>query len=325
MKKILLLDTSVATLNMGDEIIHSSIQKNWPELMGENYVCTFPTHTPPFSWWQSLLCKKKIAPYKDVDYKFLCGTNALYTNMVRPFPTWNINLLNCGLLSGTILVGVGAGVNSKNVNAYTRCLYRKVLSKDYIHSVRDEFTKDMLEKIGFRAYNTGCPTLWGLTPDFCKTIPQTKANRVVFTLTGYHPDVENDRKMVEVLGRNYEELLFWPQTISDLDYLDSLGIKENIRIITPSLDSYDKALSENVDYVGNRLHGGIRALQHGRRSIIISIDYRALNMSKQFSIPILKREDVQGQLDELINTERETKISGLDFDLINKWKSQFVF
>ena len=32
MKKILLLDTSVATQNVGDEIINDSIRMNWTEL-----------------------------------------------------------------------------------------------------------------------------------------------------------------------------------------------------------------------------------------------------------------------------------------------------
>lgn len=325
MKKILLLDTSVATLNMGDEIIHSSIINNWSELMENNYVCTFPTHTPPFSWWQNILCKKKVALYNNMDYKFLCGTNALYTNMLRPFPTWNINILNRNVLSGTILVGVGAGVNSKNVNYYTRHLYQSVLSKAYIHSVRDDFTKEMLEKMGFKAYNTGCPTLWGLTPEFCQKIPTTKSKEVVFTLTGYHPDEENDKRMVDVLANNYDKLLFWPQSISDLDYLKHFNFKYKIELIPPSLNAYDSALCKNVDYVGNRLHGGIRALQHGKRSVIVSIDYRALNMSKHFSLPIIQRKDIANQLDELINEEYRTEIKGIDFDLVKEWKNQFDF
>lgn len=35
-------------------------------------------------------------------------------------------------------------------------------------------TKVFLEEMGFKAWNTGCPTLWGLTPEFCTEIPSKK-------------------------------------------------------------------------------------------------------------------------------------------------------
>lgn len=58
MKSVLMFDTGVATLNTGDEIINYSIKKNWPEIYNDNYIMTFPTHTPSFHWWQNLLMKK---------------------------------------------------------------------------------------------------------------------------------------------------------------------------------------------------------------------------------------------------------------------------
>ena len=324
MKKIMILDTSVGTLNTGDEIINSSIQKNWTELYDSNYIYRYPTHTPPHSWWQQLFFGHRLNGYKDADYKFLCGTNALYTNMVRPLPVWNTHLLNAGIYEGTILLGVGAGINSKTVNLYTRKLYNKVLNHEYIHSVRDEYTKEMLEKLGFRVMNTGCPTLWGLTPEHCAAIPTTKAKDVVFTLTGYHADRANDKAMVDALKRNYEKLYFWPQTLSDLLYLQSLGA-DDFEVIAPNLSAYDRMLDMDVDYVGNRLHGGIRALQHGRRSFIISIDYRAENMARDYSLPVISRERISEELYDAINKSEPTLIKGIDFDKIKQWKSQFHF
>ena len=123
---------------------------------------------------QYLLSKRRLSIFKGADIKLLCGTNALYTNMLRPLPTWNINYLNCGMATGTVCLGVGAGANSSSVNLYTRALYRKVLSHDLVHSVRDERTKHLLQRVGLRAWNTGCPTLWGLTPEHCETIARTK-------------------------------------------------------------------------------------------------------------------------------------------------------
>ena len=38
------------------------------------------------------------------------------------------------------------------------------------------------------------------------------------------------------------------------------------------------------------MHGGIRALQHGRRALIIAIDNRAREKHRDFNIPVLERD-----------------------------------
>lgn len=38
MKKVLFLDTSIATSNIGDEIINISIKNNFPEIFNDNYI-----------------------------------------------------------------------------------------------------------------------------------------------------------------------------------------------------------------------------------------------------------------------------------------------
>ena len=323
MKHILLLDTSVGSLNMGDEIINRSIERNWPELFSSNYVMHLATHTPMYTPVQYLLYKRKLGMYKSADVKFLCGTNALYTNMLRPLPTWNINYLNCGMVVGTVCLGVGAGVNSRGVNFYTRGLYRKVLSHEVVHSVRDERSKRLLERVGLRAWNTGCPTLWGLTPEHCEAIARTKGDEVVFTLTSYHPDPRKDRAMVDVLRRYYSRLYFWSQSINDLGYLHSLGAADDVEIVPPSLVGFQTVLDRGADYVGNRLHGGIFALQRRRRAIIVAIDYRAREMGKDYSLPLVERDSIEVDLADRIEAPWATRIEGLDFDLIETWKAQF--
>lgn len=322
MKSIILLNTGIATQNIGDEIINTSIRQNWEELYRNNCVFNFPSHTPPYSWWQQLFFKKKISAFYNADFKFLCGTNALYTNMLRPVPQWNIHLWNLSMVNNTILLGVGAGINSKSANWYTRTLYSKVLNHEYIHSVRDDYTVDFLHKLGFKAVNTGCPTLWGLRNNFSDTIPTTKSDSVVFTLTGYQPDKKNDILMIKILERNYTNLYFWPQTFTDLDYYKSLGVFRG-KIIPPNLVAYDKILNQDIDYVGNRLHGGIRALQHKKRALIIAIDYRARNMRDRYSLPIIEREDIISSLDKYINSNSQIKITGIDDKIITNWQSQF--
>lgn len=321
-KKVLLLDTSVGTLNIGDEIINYSIRKNFPEIFSNSYVYNLPTHTPLFNWYQRWLYKNKnIKAYKNADYKFLCGTNALYTNMLRPLPSWNITSFTGDIVNGTICLGVGAGINSSSVNWYTKYLYKKVLNKDFVHSVRDEMTADFLRKMGYKAVNTSCPTMWSLTPELCKNIPSHKGKNVVFTLTSYDPDIKQDKRMITILAKNYENLYFWPQTFEDIAYLHELT-DIPINIVPPNLNAYDSILKENIDYVGNRLHGGIFSLQHANRSIIVSIDYRAKNMAKSFNLNIIDRFDID-LLEDMINQECETKIKGIDFGTIDEWKKQF--
>ena len=324
MKKILLLDTAVATLNMGDEIIGQSIRRQLDGLFRNHYMITLPSHTPLYTTWQQLLYPGNMKVYAHADLKFLCGTNALYTNMLRPLPQWNIHLGNHRLVQNTICLGVGLGCKSKKVNLYTKRLYRNVLSRQYAHSVRDDETKQFLERLGYQAWNTGCPTLWSLTPAHCKNIPTAKSDRVVFTLTHYMADEQNDQKMIEILQNNYREIYFWPQCFEDLSYLKCLGKDKGVTILPPNLRAYDELLRTEIDYVGNRLHGGIFALQHKRRSIILSIDYRAENMSRTYSIPILKRENVSDLLERKIRSSFETSILGLDFELIERWKEQFM-
>lgn len=323
MKKILLLDPSVATINIGDEIIKRSIEKNFPELYEGNYIYSLPTHTHTFSELQLLLYPQKKRDFANADFKFLCGTNALYVNMLRPMPTWNINPFNSSLLNGTICLGVGCGKNADRPNWYTRHLYKKVLSHEFTHSVRDEYTERFLIDMGFRAINTGCPTLWGLTKEHCKKIPSQKSDKVIFSLTGYTPDIENDKELIKILYKNYEKVYFWTQSINDYEYLQSISERKPI-IIAPNLQAYDQILNEDFDYVGSRLHGGIFAMQHSKRSIIIAIDNRARDMKDSYSLPIIERKETTHELESMINGDWQTEINGLDFKLIKEWKNQFI-
>lgn len=62
-------------------------------------------------------------------------------------------------------------------------------------------------------------------------------------------------------------------------------------------------------------------MQKKRRTIIISIDNRAEEMSKDYNINIIKRDNIS-RLEELINSNIETKIN-LPIENINKWIQQF--
>ena len=46
-------------------------------------------------------------------------------------------------------------------------------------------------------------------------------------------------------------------------------------------------------------------------------------MSENYNLPIIKRKNILEELDNKINSKWETKVEGIDFDLIKKWKHQF--
>lgn len=320
---ILLLDPSIASSNIGDDIIMECVSKELEFVINDNFVYHLSTHVASFHWYQVLRNSLALRNYSDCMYKFVCGSNLLVKNMLTHYPQWNINIFNYKPFKDCILVGVGAGAGDSS-NLYTRFLYKKMLNKNYYHSVRDERSKFYLESLGLKAINTGCATMWMLTPDFCKQIPTKKASRVVFTLTASDNPLDADQKLLDILTRNYKKVYFWVQGDRDLQYLQKFGNTQNITIIPPTKKAYETILQEDdLDYVGTRLHAGIYAMRHTKRSIIIVIDERAREINKSNNLICLERNQIASQLERLIESDFETHIS-MPFDEIQRWKEQFV-
>lgn len=322
MEYLILFDPTVGTTNKGDDIIMRGVYDGLKEIIRDRYVIHFPTHTTPFSifqnyfWWKAKFVR-------NADLKFVCGTNLLAKNMRYPVNNWNINLFNSKPLANSILVGVGNSLLNKKSNIYTRKLYKRVLNKEYFHSVRDDSTKEMLESMGYKAITTGCPTLWGITPEIINSIPTKKADSVVMTITGSDRDRVNDQAMFDICKKNYNKRFLWLQTIHDLPYLKTLEDLDDVELINSDLESYSIFLQNNdVDYVGTRLHGGIFAMQHKKRSIIIAIDNRATNINKVNKLNCIQRKDIK-ELDRMINNDIITNLN-IDYDSIERWKKQFT-
>lgn len=321
MKNILLLDTSVASDNKGDDVIMECTRRELDFILKDNFEYTLPTQVSPFHWYQVWRHSNRVRSYSNCPLKFIGGSNILCKDLLTHYPQWNINWFNCRPIEGCIGVGVGAGAGDKT-NWYTRKMYKRILSHDYYHSARDERTKEYIESLGLKALNTGCVTMWMFTPEFCKSIPVAKSNTVVFTLTAGKNLMQQDQFLIDTLNRKYENVYFWPQGINDFNYFKSLGNIHSVNVLSASKAAYDSFLSKNeVDYVGTRLHGGIYAMRHGRRAIIIAIDERAREINKANHLNCIDVKDIK-QLPELISSEFETRVV-MDFEAINKWKSQF--
>lgn len=105
--------------------------------------------------------------------------------------------------------------------------------------------------------------------------------------------------------------------------LYELGALDKIKIIDASLSQYDSILKkDNVEYVGTRLHAGIRALNFGKRTIIIAVDNRAIEIARDTNLNIILRDEVDRCLNNQINSNFKTEIL-LPEENINLWKSQF--
>lgn len=321
MKKIILFNTAVASPNKGDDIIMDCCKKQLEPILKGNYVLEVPTHTPISHWYQNFAKFNIGDHFKKIDYKFVCGTNLLNANMFLPTPLWNINPFNSKVANGAIAVGAGMGSQSIKANYYTKKLLRKVLSLDYVHSTRDEKSANFLRSIGLKAINTGCATTWDLSNEFCSTIPDGKSDEVVFTLTDYAQDEQKDKYLINILLKHYNKVYFWIQGIGDLDYLQKIYKGNQIILVDPSLEAYDVILEKRIDFIGTRLHAGIRAMQKKCRTVIISVDNRAEDMKKDINLCVVSRNELD-TLETLIYRKMPTQLN-IKMENIQKWLSQF--
>lgn len=322
MINISVFDTSQGTQNLGDYIIMDSINREMKYLFDGNFVTRYSTHTPIAHLYQNFRKGMVLRVLEKSKYKFIGGTNIFKNSLLRFNPDWNINIFNIKFYKDSIAIGCGSALNTRRMNLYTKFLYKRILNKKYIHSTRDERTKKMLESLGFKAINTGCATMWCLNEKHCKKIPKNKSHSVVFTLTDYLKDKEKDQILIDILVKNYDNIYYWPQGAEDFEYYKEFKNINKIIIINPNILSFKEILKEDIDYVGTRLHAGIYALQHCKRSIIISIDERARDIDKNYNLNCIDREMIEQELEKKINSSFETKIK-IDEEKINQWKKQF--
>jgi len=316
MKEIVLYSPGLSTMNLGDKIITKSAKEEIDFILNNAFVTEIATHLPLSYYYMRHL--------KSADFRFVLGSNLLKSTFFGFKRQWNITLWLSRITGPCILVGAGWWQYNNKPNFYTKILLKSMLSKKYIHSVRDEYTEKTLKSIGIHnVINTACPTMWKLTKEHCSRIKKGKSNNVVFTLTDYKKHPELDRLFVNILCDNYNKVYYWPQGIGDYLYFNSLDIdNKKIIILEPRIKAFDSLLdSSDIEYVGTRLHGGIRALQKKIRTIIIAIDNRATEKNKSFNLPIVMREKLNN-LSHKINQEFSTEII-IPTENIIKWKKQF--
>lgn len=314
-RRIVAFDTSLVSENGGDSIIMKYINEVLDEIFPSDFVVHIPSHDSMGSFSRNYC--------KEAAYKIMCGTNILTADMVRT-KMWNVSIKDIPYIKDTILLGAGWREYEGQINFYTQWFWKKVLNKKYLHSVRDEYTKKRLEKMGINnVINTACPTMWNLTEDFCSTIETTKQENVITTLTNYRTTTpEVDYYMLNVLHDLYKNVYIWIQALEDIEYLKKLNLSFEPIIISPGLQNYEKALQlSSVEYCGTRLHAGIEALNHKIRTLIIAKDNRALEISKDTNLPVISESQIQN-LKPLLLHSSNYRIQ-IPTKNIERWKQQF--
>lgn len=327
-KQITLLDPSISnsdgipSANLGDIIIADSVLDEMVNLFPDYELVRISTHT--------YLNKKDYENIKKSEYTFIGGTNLLSSN-IREYNQWKVSLKKGYYLfpnlKNIVLLGVGWWQYQHNPTLITKLFYRKALGKYYLHSVRDEYTKSMLSQCGREnILNTSCPTTWGLgdyNPIF------DSESDILFTLTDYNQDVIEDNKLLELILKSCDEkIYFFPQGYDDTKYLNSLNsFKKNssrITILDYRISEFNNLIyrNRNIRYIGTRLHGGIRCMQNNIPSLIIAIDNRAIEISKDINIPIVKRTDYDMMKLWLEGNFKFPKIE-LPHQSIKAWREQF--
>jgi len=311
----IIFDTSIATTNLGDHIIMDAVDQISDELFIDDFVINVPTH---FS-----IHPLDLVALRKYDTALVGGTNLLKNNTLGK-RQWKVGVKDLmALRRKVVLLGVGWWqYQDKPVSLYSKWMYKALFSRRYLHAVRDNYTLQKLNEIGIHnVVNTGCPTVWALDEPHLSQINPRKRDTVVTTITDYLRDPERDRQLLEILKKHYRNVYVWIQGSKDQAYIESLIT--DVRYVAPKLSAFDKFLAnESCEYVGTRLHAGIRALQKRRKALIIGIDNRAIEMRNDIGLNVLERQRMD-LLEEKIHEEMSVKLY-LDTDAIQRWKTQFL-
>ncbi len=313
MKVVSVFDTSIANYNLGNQIIMEAVYKHFTDFLDKKY---FLYNIPYID-----ITTHSLSCLKSSDIAIWGGTNSLCGEMEK-YTQWGINIKNVkNVEQKVILMGLGWWQYQDNVSCYTKKLLHLALNAEYLSSVRDQYSADKMKKIGFdNIINTGCPTLWELTEEHCRDIPDgISSDKAIITFTDYKKNKDRDLNLFSVVKKYYKHIFIWPQGVGDINYIEKELQLSDVNILPPRLVDFDNFLAQQKpDYIGTRLHAGIRSLQKKCRSIIIVVDNRANEMGKDFCLPIVEIS----QLESMI-TKKFSPIA-IPTENIKIWKEQFL-
>ena len=271
--------------NLGNLVIQDAVNRELNRLFADRPVVRISTFQPPEL--------PQLQQLRGAHAIILGGTNML-TSRMREYRQWVISMRHAFRLRPTVLLGVGWWKYQSAPTLLTRAFLSITLRHGGWHSVRDEYTANMLRNVGIRnVLNTACVTMWSLIGKSPQSWPTTRGEAVLATLTDYAQSPEADQRLLNLLAEQYRNVYLWPQGAKDLEYIQTLQVPSRIQILPRTLDVVTNLLRDepSLDYIGTRLHCGIHSLNHGRRTLILEVDNRATEISRDTNLPTCARDD----------------------------------
>ena len=87
------------------------------------------------------LSKEYMWQLRHAAWRFVLGSNLLRADIQKDFRQWDVRFGDEKFLHSLVLVGCGWWIYQDRVPKRSAAFYRKILSPDLLHSVRDEYTK----------------------------------------------------------------------------------------------------------------------------------------------------------------------------------------
>lgn len=304
------MDPSIGSRNTGDEIIADAVEAELANLLPGATVLRIPT--------QKWLGRHERKLVNACNHFVVGGTNILNGNIPQ-YMQWKLDPALLAALRGrTSLLAVGWWQYNNEPNVLSRTIWRELIASG-TNSVRDNYTASILRSIGIDCRYTSCVTMWNLPEKI--DIQERRPEGVIVTVTDYHRDPVRDFKLLSGLKQRYRSVIAWPQSERDEEYLKSLD--RSVVLLGRRLDDFNDALtSGSYDFVGTRLHAGIRALQLGVKATIVAVDNRASEISKSTGLPVVSRQLTADDWKQ-IEDRSPIKLS-IPVSQINAWRRDFA-
>ncbi|HPU15562.1 MAG TPA: polysaccharide pyruvyl transferase family protein [Polymorphobacter sp.] len=128
MKRAVLLDTSVASTNIGDQIIMEAVREQLDRPLKDTLIASVASH--------DTMGAKGRAMVQAADLVVAGGSNLISSHQwLRS--VWRLRPRDAFLGMNVVLMGVGWYQHQSQPDPYTRWLLRRVLHPTALHSVRD--------------------------------------------------------------------------------------------------------------------------------------------------------------------------------------------
>lgn len=308
--QIAILDPSLATDNLGDEVIYQAVESLLFDLFPNAWFHRIATH--------EAMSNRSHKVLREAERIFVAGSNLLPPDGGQ----WRITLSDSMFIEGLVVIGAGWQHDTTKLSREASKIIGRSFHRTALHAVRDAPAAENLKAVGLRAVNATCPTLWRLDAEATARIPATKAPEAVVAVTAYRNQPEADAAFLKLVTERYRTVWFYPQMADDIAHIERLGFG-HLKRIRASTDAYTRFLAENdVDYIGSRLHGGIRALQTGKRSLILEVDNRARDIAAHTGLPSARLTDLAA-IGDWIDRPAPTVLHLPEAD-IAAWKAQFA-